>query len=124
MKNPNKDFLVYLAIAIFLVAGIVVSGEFTDADPRTLVGPVSLVVFTLVLFGYLIKFHWRLRRRTGFWVLIATCLILHVGLLLFITIKMNSSSPLLVFGILLPIEFIVFSLLTLFLFKADEAHDS
>jgi len=107
MKHTLRDWVVYLGIALAIVLGIVFYADSASVDAPLPTREFSLIAFTALVFGYVVKEKRKLWRSPGFWVLLAVFLALHLASYLWLV----SRVPLLLLVVLAAPEFLLISIL-------------
>ena len=107
--HAMRDLLVYIAIALLIVAIVMLYAEYLAHKGRELEFKNDWFVASAtaaLVFGYAIKSGWRLRRLYFFWVGWFGLLIAHFSILVPILGRMERV-PLLLIGVIGPLELLI-----------------
>jgi hypothetical protein len=124
-QNTGRDLLLYIAIALLIAA---IAGGYGFYLARKGEEPnfkndwfVTMATAALV-FGYVIRHRWRLRKFWSFWAIWFALLIAHFAILLPILSRMEKV-PLILIGLIAPLEvFIVYPTLDFVVGHLDSRH--
>jgi hypothetical protein len=105
-RHRVKDFLLYISIGVTLAGGAIGLGVYeamTGGTPRDGLKWVSFAIMTFLVFFWLVRSHFLLRKNARFWTIFGVLGVIHVcsGVSLLFRTTVTSLVP---FAIVTPLE--------------------
>lgn len=77
-QHKIRDAMIYAGVSILVMAGIILWALYVPANSGISAKILRLTVATAILYGYIVRWYWKMRNSIRFWLIISGFIVLHL----------------------------------------------